>query len=119
MLILNLSIFCFYLWSNKDGQDVAPPARLLRAHPLDEVDAVGRRERDAVRVARDVLGRGHLQHAVHVDDALRHSFRLQHTGKIHASEKIERAKKEMELVGTSLKRKIVRMGSGALRECGS
>ena len=62
--------------AREHGEDVEPPLGLFARRALEEVDAVGGRQRQAERVARHLLGLRHLHDAVHVDARLRHRLRL-------------------------------------------
>lgn len=66
-----------YLGFGEGYQHVEPPFRLLRAGTLHERDTVRCGDGDRVRVAGDVVGRGHLQDLRHVDYGLWNCFGLQ------------------------------------------
>ena len=65
-----------HVGAGEHGEDVEPPLGLLRRRSFEEVDAIGRRQRQRHRVPRHLFRFRHLHHAVHVDDGLRHRFRL-------------------------------------------
>ena len=70
------SRICLHVGPGEHGEDVEPPFRFLAWRALEEVDAIGRRQRQTERMARHFFGFGNLHHFVHVDDGLRNRFGL-------------------------------------------
>lgn len=64
------------------GEDVEPPLWFFTWRPLEKVDPIGRRQRQAEWVASHLLRLvRHFHHAIHVNDGLRHRLGLKQKNK--------------------------------------